>query len=49
MDRILKLNGYVGFDSIAKQLVKKSIKNGFSFNILCIGETGCGKSKILSI
>uniref|UniRef100_A0A8B9QAU8 Septin n=1 Tax=Apteryx owenii TaxID=8824 RepID=A0A8B9QAU8_APTOW len=29
------------------QLVNKSIKQGFCFNILCIGETGIGKSTLI--
>ena len=36
--RALKLKGYVGFDKIASQLVNKSNKDGYSFNILCIGK-----------
>jgi hypothetical protein len=35
--RDLKLRGYVGFDKIASQFVNKQVKDGFSFNILCIG------------
>ncbi|KAL7635545.1 UNVERIFIED_CONTAM: hypothetical protein RMT77_014614 [Armadillidium vulgare] len=45
--RTLKLNGHVGFDSLPDQLVAKSTQNGFSFNILCIGETGMGKSTLM--
>ena len=44
--RTLKLGGHVGFDSLPDQLVNKSVGNGFSFNILCIGETGIGKSTL---
>merc|ERR1719410_2475301 len=44
--RHLKLGGHVGFDSLPDQLVNKSVQNGFSFNILCIGETGIGKSTL---
>jgi hypothetical protein len=40
--RTLKLNGYVGFDLIAEQYVSKQIRDGFSFNIICVGETGIG-------
>jgi len=44
--RVLKLGGHVGFDSLPDQLVNKSVQNGFSFNILSIGETGIGKSTL---
>jgi len=44
--RNLKLGGHVGFDSLPDQLVNKSVQNGFSFNILSIGETGIGKSTL---
>ncbi|GAB0096411.1 Septin-2 [Sergentomyia squamirostris] len=45
--RNLKLAGHVGFDSLPDQLVNKSVQNGFAFNILCIGETGLGKSTLM--
>uniref|UniRef100_A0A336MPX8 Septin n=1 Tax=Culicoides sonorensis TaxID=179676 RepID=A0A336MPX8_CULSO len=45
--RQLKLAGHVGFDSLPDQLVNKSVQNGFAFNILCIGETGLGKSTLM--
>ncbi|KAK7081138.1 Septin-6 [Halocaridina rubra] len=45
--RTLKLSGHVGFDSLPDQLVAKSTQNGFTFNILCIGETGMGKSTLM--
>lgn len=45
--RSLNLSGHVGFDSLPDQLVNKSIQNGFIFNILCIGETGLGKSTLM--
>ncbi|NWW75326.1 SEP10 protein, partial [Climacteris rufus] len=46
--RTLSLSAHVGFDSLPDQLIKKSIKQGFCFNILCIGETGIGKSALMS-
>ncbi|XP_051472814.1 septin-10 isoform X4 [Apus apus] len=46
--RTLSLSGHAGFDSLPDQLVKKAIKQGFSFNILCIGETGIGKSTLMN-
>ncbi|XP_077199759.1 septin-10 isoform X5 [Paroedura picta] len=45
--RNLSLSGHVGFDSLPDQLVNKSIHQGFCFNILCIGETGVGKSTLI--
>ncbi|XP_062982260.1 septin-10 isoform X3 [Elgaria multicarinata webbii] len=45
--RPLPLSGHVGFDSLPDQLVNKSIHQGFCFNILCIGETGIGKSTLI--
>jgi septin 6/8/11 len=45
--RPLKLNGHVGFDTLPDQIVAKSVSEGFTFNILCIGETGIGKSTLL--
>ncbi|RLU22343.1 hypothetical protein DMN91_004621 [Ooceraea biroi] len=47
MLRTMKLSGHVGFDSLPSQLVNKSVQNGFLFNILCIGETGLGKSTLM--
>ncbi|XP_030641805.1 septin-10 isoform X1 [Chanos chanos] len=45
--RPLALSGHVGFDSLPDQLVNKSTNQGFCFNILCIGETGIGKSTLM--
>ncbi|KAH1019525.1 septin-2 isoform X2 [Dendroctonus ponderosae] len=45
--RNLTLAGHVGFDSLPDQLVSKSVQNGFIFNIMCIGETGLGKSTLM--
>ncbi|KAA0198512.1 Septin-6 isoform D [Fasciolopsis buskii] len=45
--RTLKLSGHVGFDSLPNQLVNKAVSQGFSFNILCVGETGIGKSTLI--
>jgi len=45
--RSLKLSGHVGFDSLPDQLVNKSVQNGFVFNVMCIGETGLGKSTLM--
>ncbi|XP_053559388.1 septin-11 isoform X3 [Bombina bombina] len=45
--RTLSLSGHVGFDSLPDQLVNKSTSQGFCFNILCVGETGIGKSTLM--
>uniref|UniRef100_V9KB54 Septin n=1 Tax=Callorhinchus milii TaxID=7868 RepID=V9KB54_CALMI len=45
--RPLSLTGHVGFDSLPDQLVNKSTSQGFCFNILCVGETGIGKSTLM--
>ncbi|CAL8147246.1 unnamed protein product [Orchesella dallaii] len=45
--RELTLSGRVGFDSLPDQLVNKAKGKGFDFNILCIGETGIGKSTLM--
>jgi len=46
--RDLKASGHVGFDSLPDQLVLRATKRGFHFNVLCIGETGIGKSTLMS-
>ncbi|XP_044603529.2 septin-14 [Equus asinus] len=38
---------HFGFECLPHQLVNKSIQQGFSFNILCVGETGIGKSTLI--
>jgi septin 6/8/11 len=47
LNRTLQLKGYVGFDMLASQFVNRTNKEGYSFNILCIGETGIGKSTLM--
>ena len=39
--RTLNLSGHVGFDSLPDQLVNKSVAQGFTFNILCVGRYSC--------
>ena len=45
--RNLNLGGHVGFNSLPDQLVNQSVTAGFTFNIMCIGETGLGKSTLM--
>ncbi|KAM4867834.1 septin-10 isoform 2-T2 [Thomomys bottae] len=46
--RALNMCGHVGFESLPDQLVDRSIQQGFCFNILCVGETGIGKSTLIN-
>ncbi|KAF1839173.1 cell division control protein-like protein 10 [Decorospora gaudefroyi] len=41
-------DSYVGFDSITKQIERKSVKRGFQFNVICVGQTGLGKSTLIN-
>ncbi|KAM7078630.1 LOW QUALITY PROTEIN: septin-10-like [Molossus nigricans] len=45
--RCLPMCGHVGFESLPDQLVNRSINQGFCFNVLCVGETGIGKSTLI--
>uniref|UniRef100_A0A915K6U7 Septin n=1 Tax=Romanomermis culicivorax TaxID=13658 RepID=A0A915K6U7_ROMCU len=44
--KTLELKGNVGFASLPDQLVKKTVEHGFAFNLICVGETGIGKSTL---
>ncbi|XP_031193936.1 septin-14 [Mastomys coucha] len=46
--RCLTTLGHFGFECLPTQMVNKSIQKGFSFNILCVGETGIGKSTLIN-
>jgi septin 6/8/11 len=36
-----------GINNLPNQIMAKAISDGFVFNILCVGETACGKSSLL--
>lgn len=42
------LGNRLGLESIPYQIVKQHLAQGFIFNIMCIGETGIGKSTLIS-
>lgn len=45
--RILRPEGYVGYDSLPDQYVSHVIRDGFGYNILALGSTGMGKTTLL--
>ncbi|KAJ3204557.1 hypothetical protein HK099_001090, partial [Clydaea vesicula] len=42
------LNGYVGFHNLPNQVHKKSVKKGFQFTLMVVGESGLGKSTLVN-
>jgi septin 7 len=43
-----KLNGYVGFSNLPNQIHRKSVKKGFQFTVMVVGESGLGKSTLVN-
>ncbi|KAJ3320647.1 hypothetical protein HDU76_000259, partial [Blyttiomyces sp. JEL0837] len=43
-----KLNGLVGFHNLPNQVHRKSIKKGFHFTMMVVGESGLGKSTLVN-
>ncbi|GAB5589095.1 Cell division control protein 3 [Umbelopsis nana] len=43
-----KLQGYVGFANLPNQVHRKSVKKGFHFNCMVVGESGLGKSTLIN-
>ncbi|ELT90440.1 hypothetical protein CAPTEDRAFT_173215 [Capitella teleta] len=39
---------YVGFSSLPEQVHRKAVKRGFDFTLMVVGETGLGKSTLVS-
>ncbi|XP_072135343.1 septin-7-like isoform X1 [Mobula birostris] len=42
------LEGYVGFANLPNQVYRKSMKRGFEFTLLVVGESGLGKSTLIN-
>ncbi|KAI8622650.1 Septin-domain-containing protein [Chytriomyces sp. MP71] len=43
-----KLEGAVGFSNLPNQVHRKSIKKGFQFTVMVVGESGLGKSTLVN-
>ncbi|KAF9972397.1 hypothetical protein BGZ73_004479 [Actinomortierella ambigua] len=43
-----KLQGYVGFANLPNQVHRKSVKKGFNFTVMVVGESGLGKSTLVN-
>jgi len=44
----ITLTGYVGFDTITRQIEKKLVKRGFTLNLMVVGQSGLGKSTMVN-
>lgn len=42
------LSGYVGFDTLTKQIETKLLRRGFQFNVMVVGQSGLGKSSMIN-
>ncbi|KAL8591720.1 Septin-7 [Nucella lapillus] len=43
-----ELEGYVGFANLPNQVYRKSVKKGFEFTLIVVGESGLGKSTLIN-
>lgn len=42
------IDGYVGFANLPNQVYRKSVKKGFEFTLMVVGESGLGKSTLIN-
>ncbi|KAL5022628.1 hypothetical protein ScPMuIL_001783 [Solemya velum] len=47
-DSTKELDGYVGFANLPNQVYRKSVKKGFEFTLMVVGESGLGKSTLIN-
>ncbi|KAJ6549460.1 putative cell division control protein CDC3 [Mycena sp. CBHHK59/15] len=43
-----KITGHVGFSGLPNQVRRKSVKDGFRFTVMVVGESGLGKSTLVN-
>lgn len=44
----VETSGYVGFANLPNQVHRKSVKKGFEFTLMVVGESGLGKSTLVN-